>query len=76
MIQNKRFIVSIFILLTIFLFILASCSNLPLIGSKKEKAEKVPPEKIVTVEGMETINILLKNLPPQQPLQRKKRHPM
>jgi len=55
MIQNKRFILSIFILSTLFLLILTSCSNLPLIGSKKEKAEKVPPEKIVTVEGMETI---------------------
>lgn len=55
MIQNKRFITSISILSTIFLLILASCSNLPLFGSKKEKAEKVPPGKIVTVEGMETI---------------------
>jgi hypothetical protein len=56
MIQNKRFIASIFILSTIFLLTLTSCSNLPFIGSKKgEKGEKVPSGKIVTVEGMETI---------------------
>jgi hypothetical protein len=48
MIQNKRFIVSIFILSSTFLLILTSCAG----GSK---TEKVPPEKIVTVEGMETI---------------------
>jgi hypothetical protein len=55
MIQNKEFILSVFILSTAFLLTLTSCSNLPFIGSKKEKAEKVSPEKIVTVEGMETI---------------------
>jgi hypothetical protein len=55
MIKNKRFIVSGFILPTAFLFAMASCSNLPLIGSKKGDKEKVPPGKIVTVEGMETI---------------------
>ena len=52
MIQSKRFILSVFILSTAFLLTLTSCS---LFGSKKEKAEKVPPDKIVTVEGMETI---------------------
>jgi hypothetical protein len=58
MTKNKKFKSSPFILATVFF--LTSCSNLPLIGSKKEKAEKVPPEKIVTVEGMETI----KGVPP------------
>jgi hypothetical protein len=56
MIQNKKFIVSIFIFSTVFLFTLTSCANLPLIGKKKdEKVEKLPPGKTVTVEGMETI---------------------
>ena len=36
------------------LFLLASCSNLPLIG-KKEKKEQLPEGKTVTVEGMETV---------------------
>ncbi len=48
MIQNKRLVLSIFILSCAFFLILTSCS-----GSKKE--EKVSPDKIVTVEGMETI---------------------
>ena len=40
----------------IVLFFLISCSNIPLIGKKKEdKTEKVPAGKTVTVEGMETI---------------------
>jgi hypothetical protein len=55
MIQNREFIASVLILSTASLFFLASCSNLPLIGSKKEDKLKVPPDKIVTVEGMETI---------------------
>jgi hypothetical protein len=55
MIQNREFIASVLILSTASLLFLTSCSNLPLIGSKKEDKLKVPPEKIVTVEGMETI---------------------
>jgi len=55
MIQNKEFIVSALILSTASLFFVASCSNLPLIGSKKEDKLKVPPDKIVTVDGMETV---------------------
>ncbi len=55
MTQNKRSIASVMILSAAFLMILSSCSNLPLIGSKKEKGEKLPPGKTVTVEGMETI---------------------
>jgi hypothetical protein len=45
--QNKKMIGIIFILLTAFLFTLASCSS--------QKAEKLPPGKTVTVEGMETV---------------------
>ena len=52
MIRNKRLVLSIFILSATLLLILTSCS---LFGSKKDKTEKVPPDKIVTVEGMETI---------------------
>ena len=45
--QNKKMIGIIFILLTAFLFTLPSCSS--------QKAEKLPPGKTVTVEGMETV---------------------
>ena len=56
MIQDKRLMLTIFTFLTTLIFILNSCSNLPLIGSKKkEKEEKIPAGKTVTVEGMETI---------------------
>jgi len=45
----------LFAFLTIFLFLLSSCSDLPLIGTKKEDTVwKLPPGKTVTVEGMET----------------------
>jgi hypothetical protein len=47
MIQNKEVILSILILSTASLFFLTSCS-------KKDKL-KVPPDKIVTVEGMEPV---------------------
>jgi hypothetical protein len=54
MTQNKKFIVTIFIFSTTFLFTLTSCSGL--FGSKKdEKIVKLPEGKTVTVEGMETI---------------------
>ena len=54
MTQNKKFIVTLFIFSTAFLFTLPSCSTL--FGSKKEeKIEKLPTTKTVTVEGMETI---------------------
>ncbi len=56
MIRNKSFFIPIFVFSTAFLFVFASCSNLPLIGTKKdEKVEKLPSGKTVTVEGMETI---------------------
>jgi len=54
--RNRKNFLIIFIFLTIFLFLLTSCSNLPLIGKKKEeKAEKLPEGKTVAVEGMEKI---------------------
>jgi hypothetical protein len=54
MTQSKKFIVTLFIFSTAFLFTLPSCFNL--FGSKKEeKIEKLPTTKTVTVEGMETI---------------------
>ena len=51
MIQIKKSIVTIFIFLLAFVFILNSCS---IFGTKK-KEEKIPAGKTVTVEGMETI---------------------
>jgi hypothetical protein len=56
MIPNRKNLLNFFIFLTSLLFLLNSCSNLPLIGKKKEeKGEKVPAGKTVIVEGMETI---------------------
>jgi hypothetical protein len=49
MIQNKEVILNVLILSTVSLFFLISCS------SKTGDKLKVPPDKIVTVEGMETI---------------------
>lgn len=56
MIRNRSFFTGIFVSSTAFLFVLTSCSSLPLIGTKKEeKVEKLPPGRTVTVEGMEPI---------------------
>ena len=56
MIRNKKNLLRIFIFFTAVLFLLTSCSNIPLIGKKKEdKAEKLPAGKTVTVQGMETV---------------------
>jgi hypothetical protein len=56
MIRNRKNILLIFVFLTALLFLLASCSHLPLIGKKKEeKVDKLPEGKTVTVEGMESI---------------------
>ncbi len=52
--QNKKCLIKILILISLLIFSLSSCSKLPLIG-KKEKTEKPPEGKTVTVEGMETI---------------------
>jgi len=56
MIRNKKPIADIFVLSMACLFVLTSCSSIPLFGSKKdEKIEKLPEGRTVTVEGMETI---------------------
>ncbi len=56
MMRKRRNILLIFTFLTVFLFLLSSCANLPLIGKKKEeKADKLPEGKTVTIEGMESI---------------------
>ena len=46
---------SLILLMTAFLFLLTSCSNLPLIGKKEDKDKKTPAGKTVTVEGMEQV---------------------
>src|SRR4030043_1349409 len=53
MIRDRKNLLSLFIFLTAFLFLLASCSNLPLIGKKKGEKDKIPEGKTVAVEGME-----------------------
>jgi len=54
MIKKRTFHLSIFLILSVFL--LTSCSSLPLIGKKEEKkTEKLPEGKTVRVEGMETV---------------------
>ncbi len=57
MIQDKKFIVGVFVFSLASVFVLTSCSSFPLFGTKKkeEKVEKLPEGKTVTVEGMETI---------------------
>jgi hypothetical protein len=56
MIRDRKKCFRAFVLLAAFFFLLISCSNIPLIGKKKdEKVEKLPAGKTVTVEGMETI---------------------
>jgi len=56
MMGKRRNILLIFTFLTVFLFLLSSCANLPLIGKKKEeKTDKLPEGKTVTIEGMESI---------------------
>jgi hypothetical protein len=55
MTRHKKGSLTIFVLTAALLFLLSSCSNLPLIGKRKEKVEKLPEGKTVTVEGMENI---------------------
>jgi hypothetical protein len=56
MIRNRKNLLFLFLFLTSLLFLMTSCSNLPLIGKKKEeKGDKFPEGKTVKVEGMETI---------------------
>jgi hypothetical protein len=55
MTKHKKGSLTIFVLAAALLFLLSSCSNLPLIGKKKEKADKLPEGKTVTIGGMENI---------------------
>lgn len=64
MIRNEKGMLSISLFFIVFLFVLTSCSNLPLIG-KKEKKGELPEGKTVTVEGMETVKGT--NLPKAEP---------
>jgi len=44
------------VLTTMALFLLASCSSLPLIGKKKKEGDKdIPAGKTITIEGMEQV---------------------
>jgi len=54
MMRERKETLTILLFLTVLLFLLTSCSKLPLIG-KKEKKEQLPEGKIVTVQGMETV---------------------
>jgi len=51
---RKKFSNILIFSITLF-FLLTSCSSLPLFGKKKEKVEKLPEGRTVTVEGMEPI---------------------
>ena len=54
--MKEKKIFHIFLIITVSLFLLTSCSSLPLIGKKEEKkTEKLPEGKTVRVEGMETV---------------------
>lgn len=56
MIRNKKESLIIPALITLLLFMLTSCSSLPLIGKKKEeKTDRTQVGKTVKVEGMETV---------------------
>jgi hypothetical protein len=68
MIQSKKnwFVFPFFLM--VFLFLLTSCSNLPIIG-KKEKKSQLPEGKTVTIEGMESVkgvNPTKEERPPSQ----------
>lgn len=54
MIRNEKGMLSISLFFIVFLFVVTSCSNLPLIG-KNEKKSELPEGKTITVEGMETV---------------------
>lgn len=55
--RNGKSLFCFFVLMTLSVFLLASCSGIPLIGKKKEekKAEKLPEGKTVKVEGLGTV---------------------
>jgi len=57
MVQKRKSLRIFFVSAITLLFFITSCSNLPLIGKKKEKEgdKSIPAGKTVTVEGMETV---------------------
>jgi hypothetical protein len=56
MIPDKKDFIFISIFMITFIFLLTSCSSIPLIGKKKEeKADKLPEGETVSVEGMENV---------------------
>lgn len=56
MIEKRRRLFHLCIFFILSVFLLTSCSSLPLIGKKEEKkTEKLPEGKTVKVEGMETV---------------------
>lgn len=55
MTQNLKGHLKIIIYTSVLLFLLFSCSNIPIIGKKEEKAEKLPEGKTVSIEGMERV---------------------
>ena len=72
MIQNKKELFKILIFLSLLVFSFTSCSNLPLIGKKKEeKADPFPAEKTVTIEGMERAKGVNPPRPEAQPSPKK-----
>ncbi|MBM4277424.1 MAG: hypothetical protein FJ130_06000 [Deltaproteobacteria bacterium] len=74
MIKKRTFHLSIFLILSVFL--LTSCSSLPLIGKKEEKqTEKLPEGKTVRVEGMETVKGVSPTRPDSPPAQKPSSEP-
>jgi len=68
MARNGHKVIIAFLVMTGFLFLLNSCSSLPLIG-KKEKKDQLPEGEIVTVEGIKTaegVNPPVREAPPSK----------
>ncbi len=68
--RRKKLPLYLFFLITPFIFLQASCSNLPIIGKKEPKADKATAAKTVTVEGLETykgVNPPREEPPPKRP---------
>ncbi len=67
--NRKKLLPYLFILITPFIFLQASCSNLPIIGKKEPKPDKATAAKTVTVEGLETykgVNPQREEIPPSK----------
>ncbi len=68
MTRNRHKVFIAFLFMTALLFLLDSCSSLPLIG-KKEKKDQHPEGEIVTVEGIKTaegVNPPVREAPPSK----------